>query len=104
MPLSTASIVKCATAANAELSHRNPCERAGKQPMRTPETSETTGDATRNPSCPPLASADGSVPVVCVGEKHDWEENYYGIECRRCHLFYPDGCEPWLPDSYQDWR
>lgn len=31
--------------------------------------------------------------------EHDWKEEYYGTRCEKCGLFYPFGCEPWLPDD-----
>ncbi len=30
-------------------------------------------------------------------DRHDWEDVYYGTECRICGLFIPSGCEPWAP-------
>jgi len=30
-------------------------------------------------------------------EKHIWEQGYYGVECIKCGLMIPDGCEPWAP-------
>ena len=34
---------------------------------------------------------------ICELTSHKWRDVYYGIECEQCGLFYPDGCEPWLP-------
>lgn len=35
--------------------------------------------------------------------KHDWSEEYYGVRCKVCDLFYPHGCEPWAPGlNYYD--
>lgn len=28
---------------------------------------------------------------------HEWQETYYGTECKLCKLFYPSGSEPWSP-------
>lgn len=36
---------------------------------------------------------------VCGWIQHHWIETYYGIQCEQCGLFYPYGCEPWLPDE-----
>lgn len=30
---------------------------------------------------------------------HDWVDVYYGSECSKCGLFYPDGCAPWEDES-----
>ena len=47
---------------------------------------------------------------ICEMIGHKWEETYYGIRCMNCGLFYPDGCEPWMPyeddpeeEDYTDW-
>ena len=30
---------------------------------------------------------------------HDWQEVYYGYECKNCKAFIPFGCEPWAPEE-----
>lgn len=44
-------------------------------------------------------SADRAEYCVSVDgwPAHDWTEAYYGYRCRRCDLFIPYGCEPWMP-------
>lgn len=34
---------------------------------------------------------------ICQITHHVWKDVYYGVECINCGLFYPDGCEPWMP-------
>lgn len=29
--------------------------------------------------------------------KHEWKEEYYGIRCIKCDLFYPDNCNWFAP-------
>ena len=31
--------------------------------------------------------------------KHKLEEEYYGLRCSKCGVFYPDGQGPWMPDD-----
>ncbi len=33
----------------------------------------------------------------CANFIHDWQDHYYGIECKKCKLLVPDGCGPWMP-------
>lgn len=33
----------------------------------------------------------------CENFIHDWQDHYYGIECKNCKLLVPDGCGPWMP-------
>lgn len=44
-------------------------------------------------------SSDKTVEVGCndgtLCGAHEWQETYYGTECRRCKTFYPHGCAPW---------
>ena len=47
------------------------------------------------------------LPLPCIGvvfyfnarpchlDKHEWEDNYYGHQCKRCDTFYPFGHAPW---------
>ncbi len=41
---------------------------------------------------PPLPAAK---PPLCPNGMHDFEEVYYGTRCKKCGLFFPDGCAPW---------
>lgn len=36
--------------------------------------------------------------VECADGKHDYVDDYYGVRCRKCPIFYPYGCEPWAPE------
>jgi hypothetical protein len=33
--------------------------------------------------------------ALCGTFKHQWVQEYYGVRCSVCGLFYPDGCAPW---------
>lgn len=35
---------------------------------------------------------------LCSDGKHEYFDDYYGVRCRKCPLFYAYGCEPWAPD------
>ena len=35
----------------------------------------------------------------CFEDRHDWQDEYYGVSCRLCKAFYPYGSEPWAPDD-----
>lgn len=42
---------------------------------------------------------------ICGLTNHRWVEEYYGIRCEQCGLFYPDGLGPWMPledDRFDD--
>lgn len=41
---------------------------------------------------------EGGKVIVELNHKHDWQEEYYGYECR-CGGFIPYGSEPWLPED-----
>lgn len=32
---------------------------------------------------------------LCADGQHDYFDDYYGVRCRKCPLFYPYGSEPW---------
>lgn len=36
--------------------------------------------------------------------QHDWKEEYYGWECRKCRAFAAYGCEPWTVQTEEDGR
>lgn len=29
--------------------------------------------------------------------QHDWDDVYYGVRCKKCEMFCPDGQGPWTP-------
>jgi hypothetical protein len=41
------------------------------------------------------ASMDVSNKRICKDDNHDFEENYYGYQCKNCDLFYAFGNAPW---------
>src|SRR5690242_852784 len=47
--------------------------------------------------CP--GSACGAQTARCRDDvfpwQHDWKEEYYGVRCSKCGLFYAHGCAPW---------
>ena len=34
--------------------------------------------------------------------KHDFEEVYYGLKCKKCDLFYPDNGNYFAPDNEEE--
>lgn len=30
--------------------------------------------------------------------EHNWHDDYYGVKCADCGMFYAYGCEPWAPE------
>lgn len=36
---------------------------------------------------------------LCSTFNHKWKEEYYGVRCEKCDLFYPDGCAPWEDET-----
>lgn len=30
--------------------------------------------------------------------EHNWQDDYYGVQCADCGQFYAYGCEPWAPE------
>jgi len=42
------------------------------------------------------------MPIPVSECKHEWEKEYYGDQCKKCGLFVPDGCGPWMPEDTDD--
>ena len=38
----------------------------------------------------------------CTVWNHDWQEEYYGVRCKKCGQFHAHGHEPWMPDDDYD--
>jgi transposase-like protein len=35
----------------------------------------------------------------CHDGDHKWKQEYYGVRCSICGMFYPDGCAPWEDET-----
>jgi hypothetical protein len=50
----------------------------------------------RDAPAKPSKSSDVQSLTPCPEWKdHDFKEEYYGYECKRCGLFFAYGCAPW---------
>lgn len=39
-----------------------------------------------------------AIPEYCDNfDDHEWEPGYYGLHCKHCDMFIPDGQGPWMP-------
>jgi hypothetical protein len=45
---------------------------------------------------PRLCAVIKQQPCYCPGDKHDYFDGYYGVQCHNCDWFATYGSEPWL--------